>query len=76
MLKKNKQNCYLIKGQNFDISVLESGNIKEIRDDIVRINTYVGNNLEKTYGNVFLRVKENGEYYYSPMIGIESTLLF
>ena len=72
MLKKNKQNCYLIKGQNFDISVLESGNIKEIRDDIVRINTYVGNNLEKTYSNVFLRVKENGEYYYSPMIGIES----
>lgn len=76
MFEKLERKKYQIKAENFNISLLESGNILEIRDDIVRLNTYLGNNLEETIGNVFIRVKENGEYFYAPMIGIGSNSYF
>lgn len=42
-------------------NILDSGNIKEITDDSmnVRINTYVGNNLESNMSNIYMVVKDN-----------------
>lgn len=71
-----EQNTFKIKSNNFTIEILESGNIKEIRDDIVRINTYCSNNFEQSINNLFIRIKENGKYIYAPMIGVGSNSKF
>ena len=68
MFPKNEIKSYLVGNDFLGAKVLESGNIKEIRSGIVRINTYVANNLEPSVLNLFIKV--DGKI--SRMIGIGS----
>ena len=68
MFPKKEIKNYLVGNDFLNAKVLESGNIQEIRSGIVRINTYVANNLEPSIMNLYLKV--DGKY--SRMIGIGS----
>ena len=72
MFPKEDIKTYDLESKNLKVSILESGNIKEIRDGIVRINTYVGNNFEPTVSNIYMRTN-NG---FSRLIGIGSNSEF
>ena len=68
MFPKDQIQVSVIGNDSFKATVLKSGNIQEIRSGIVRVNTYVANNLEPSIMNLFLRV--DGKY--TRMIGIGS----
>ena len=72
MFPKKDVKTYVLGNDYLKAYVLESGNLKEVRDDIIRINTYVGNNLEPTVSNIFLTV--DGKY--TRLIGIGSPSSF
>ncbi len=72
MFPKKDVKTYVLGNSFLKAFVLESGNLKEIRDDIMRINTYVGNNLEPTISNIYLSV--DGKF--TRLIGIGSPSSF
>ena len=72
MFPKKDIKTYVLGNRNLKAYILESGNLKEIRDDITRVNTYVGNNLEATVSNIYLAV--DGKY--SRLLGIDSPSSF
>ena len=72
MFPKDDVKTYVLSGGKLKAYVLESGNLKEIRDEIVRINTYVGNNLEPTVSNIYLRVNNS----FTRLLGIGSPSKF
>ena len=54
--------------------IYRTGNLKAITDDSnnIRINTYLGNNFEKTISNLYLLVKDGNEYEYTHLLGVGS----
>lgn len=75
MFPKDNIDCYTL-GNELKFTILESGNLKEIRKGIVRLNTYVGNNLESTISNIYMRIEEGDKYTFSRLIGIGSPSKF
>lgn len=72
MFPKEDIKTNILETSTLKVSILESGNIQEIRNGIVRVNTYVGNNLEPSINNIYMRTN-NG---FSRLIGVGSNSSF
>lgn len=66
---------YRICDSGIEVTILESGNICEIRNGVNRINLFSGNNLEPTVNNIYLKLN-NKENDWTRMIGVGSPAKF
>ncbi len=63
-------------GDNLNINILETGDIATIMSGGTRINHLVGNNINGSDTNIFLKVYEGNEISYTEMIGVNSNAKF
>ncbi len=62
--------------EELNINFLETGDISEIRSNHTRINTLVGNNVNGSDSNIYLRVYKNNEILNTPLLGLMSNSKF
>ncbi len=63
-------------GNEVKIDILETGDIAEIYFGKTKINQLVGNNINGSDTNLYLKIYENGKIHYSKMTGIDSNSSF
>ncbi|QVK18409.1 cellobiose phosphorylase [Mycoplasmatota bacterium] len=61
-----------VKKDGITFRLLESGDILSINKDNIQLNQYRGNYIDGTVTNIYLRVKKNNQYKYTPLIGVKS----
>ena len=78
MYSNKVTNNYILGDGIIRFNLLKSGNLKEITDDSnnIRINTYVGNDLEATISNIYLLVNNGNDSYYTLLLGKNSPSKF
>lgn len=59
----------LIKNGQTTMTLLDNGAIGKIMTNNIMINQIAGNNLDGSFGNIFLRVKRGNHYDVHPMMG-------
>ena len=73
---ENQIKKYPLSTGGIEALLLESGNISLIHKGIVYLNQLIGNNLEPTASNIYLRVVKNGEVSFTRLIGVGSPSKF
>ncbi len=53
-------------------NILESGDIQSITKEHLQVNQFRGNLVDGTIANIYLRIKDTNEYYYTRLIGVNS----
>ncbi len=72
MKYENKIKLNTVSNGGIGFNILESGDVATIQKKDVQINLLRGNNLEGSCSNLFLRILENNEIFYTKMIGVDS----
>ncbi len=72
MTLENNSKTAEIKENGIVFHLLESGDIQSINKDNIQLNQYRGNYIDGTVSNIYLRIKENEQYQYTPLIGVKS----
>ncbi|VDG20810.1 1,2-beta-oligoglucan phosphorylase [Lactiplantibacillus mudanjiangensis] len=63
----------VIQNEHLRFELLDNGAIGQILADGVMINQVVGNNLDGSMSNIYLRIKEDDQYFSQPLMGPHST---
>lgn len=66
----------LLKSTELSFQFLETGDLHESKMKDVNINLFKGNAVDGSLSNIYLRVSEQGQYYYTPLLGKNSSSVF
>ncbi|MFD2117462.1 GH36-type glycosyl hydrolase domain-containing protein [Paenibacillus yanchengensis] len=65
-----------ISKDDVTFTFLTSGDLQQINYNYLLINQVISNPLDGSLQNIYLRVKEDGQYKYAPLLGVKSNSTF
>lgn len=65
-----------VQADGLAFTFLSSGDLKDIRYEDLMINGTVGNPIDGSMNNIYLRVRQNGKWTYAPLLGVHSSSRF
>lgn len=72
MIIKSNRETHEIKKDGIVFKLLQSGDIMSVSKDSIQINQLRGNYIDGTVSNIYLRIKDQGKYKHTPLIGVKS----